>query len=128
MNTVAACGLGQSNAVALARLRAATLILLCTAASGVFAFDEETTSIVVAQAEMTSAERNRPQLEVSASTLPRFENIDGSSRSTRIDMTWFPPRRTALGLSLGMGTIDETSLPHFAARNGSSTTLDLGLH
>jgi hypothetical protein len=94
------------------------VVLLCSAASGAFAFDEETTSPV---------ERIRPQLEVSASSLPRFENLDGSNRASRIDMTWLPPRRTALGLSLGMGTVDDSTLPQFGPRNGSPTTLDLGL-
>ena len=65
---------------------------------------------------------------MSASSLPRFENIDGSNRTSRIDMTWLPPRRTALGLSLGMGTVDDAPLPQFAPRNGSPTTLDLGVH
>lgn len=128
MNSVVACGLGQSNAVAVTRLRAVTLMLLCAAASGAFAFDEETTSSIVAQSGMSAAERNRPQLEVSASSLPRFENIDGSNRTSRIDMTWLPPRRTALGLSLGMGTVDDSTLPQFGGpRNGSPTTLDLGV-
>jgi hypothetical protein len=94
------------------------VVLLCSAASGAFAFDEETTSPV---------ERIRPQLEVSASSLPRFENLDGSNRASRIDMTWLPPRRTALGLSLGMGTVDDAALPQFGPRNGSPTSLDLGL-
>ena len=63
-----------------------------------FAFDEDTASSIVAQSSgMTTGERTRPQLEVSASSLPRVENIDGSNRTSRIDMTWLPPRRTALG-------------------------------
>jgi hypothetical protein len=127
MNTVVACGLGQSKAGAVTRLRGLTLLLLCAAASSAFAFDEEATSSMVAQPGLTAAERNRPQLEVSASSLPRFENIDGSNRTSRIDMTWLPPRRTALGLSLGMGTVDDSTLPQFGPRNGSPTTLDLGL-
>ncbi|MDF2466259.1 MAG: hypothetical protein K0Q43_4494 [Ramlibacter sp.] len=128
MSAEVAHGLGQSNAVARIGLRAATLILLSAAAASAFGFDEETASSLVAQSGMTPAERNRPQLEVSASSLPRFENIDGSNRNARIDMTWLPPRRTALGLSLGMGTVDSAPLPAFGPRNGSPTSLDLGLH
>jgi len=127
MSTVAACGLGQSKAVAVSWLRAATLILLCATAASAFAFDEDTTPSIVAQSGLTPGERIRPQLEVSASSLPRFENIDGSNRTSRIDMTWLPPRRTALGLSLGMGTVDDSTLPQFGPRNGSPTTLDLGV-
>ena len=87
MNALVASGLGRSNAVALIRLRAATLILLCSAATTAFAFDEDTASSIVAQSSgMTTGERTRPQLEVSASSLPRFDNIDGSNRTTRIDI------------------------------------------
>lgn len=128
MNALVASGLGQSNAVALIRLRAATFILLCSAATSAFAFDENSASSIVAQSSgMTTGERTRPQLEVSASSLPRFDNIDGSNRTTRIDMTWLPPRRSALGLSLGMGTVDDSTLAQFGPRNGSPTRLDLGL-
>jgi len=128
MNNVVACALGPSNAAAVTRLRTATLILLCAAASSALAFDEETASAVVAQGGMTPRERTRPQLEISASSLPRFDNTDGSNRATRIDMTWLPPRRSALGLSLGMGTADDAALPPFGPRNGSATSVDLGLH
>lgn len=127
MNAVVVCGSSQSNPVAAVWLRTATLIIVCAAAPSAFAFDEESASMVIAQSGMTPAERNRPQLEVSASTLPRFENIDGSNRNARIDMTWMPPRRTALGLSLGMGTADESPLPGYGQRSGSPTNLDLGL-
>ena len=128
MNAVVACELGQSNAVAVTRVRAATLIFLCAAATSAFAFDEQTTSNIAAQSDITPGERTRPQLEVSASSLPRFENIDGSNRTSRIDMTWLPPRRTALGLSLGMGTVDDSTLRQFGPRSGSPTSVDLGLH
>lgn len=128
MNTVVACRSGQSNAVVPIWRRTATLIVLCAAASSAFGFDEDITSTVVAQSGMTASERAGPQLEVSATSLPRFENIDGSNRASRIDMTWLPPRRTALGLSLGMGTVDSAPLPAFGPRNGSPTSLDLGLH
>lgn len=129
MNALVASGLGQSKAGALIRLRAASLILLCSAATTAFAFDEDTASSIVAQSSgMTTGERTRPQLEVSASSLPRFDNVDGSNRTSRIDMTWLPPRRTALGLSLGMGTVDDSTLPQFGGpRSGSPTTLDLGV-
>ena len=49
MNTVAACGLGQRNVFTVTRLRIVTLILFCGLAPSAFAFDEETTSSVVAQ-------------------------------------------------------------------------------
>jgi hypothetical protein len=42
------------------------------------------------------------QLEFSSASFPRYDNTDGSNRSSRLDVTWLPPRRSALGLSLGM--------------------------
>lgn len=128
MNAVAARGMRQPNAVAVFRLRATALIVLCMAASGALAFDEENASAVVAQAGTTAGERSRPQLEVSASSLPRFDNFDGSNRASRIDLTWLPPRRSALGLSLGMRSADEIPPVAFAPRSGSPTSIDLGLH
>ena len=127
MNTVVARGKGRLNAGAVIRLRAATFILLCIGASSALALDENAASAVVAQG-IAPGERAWPQLEVSASSLPRFDNTDGSSRTSRIDMTWLPPRRSALGLSLGMGSVDDMPPAAFAPRNGATTSVDLGLH
>jgi hypothetical protein len=63
------------------------------------------------------------QLEVSASSLPRFENVDGSNRASRVDLAWLPPRRSALGLSLGMTRVDASGAPYAAG-----ASVDLGLH
>ena len=117
---------GQSNEVAVSRLRAATFALLSFASFGALALEDD---VVLAQASMLApADRNRPQLEVSASSLPRFDNTDGSSRTSRIDMTWLPPRRSALGLSVGMVSLDGPALAPFAPRPGfSPNSVDLGL-
>jgi hypothetical protein len=128
MNAVAARGVGRSNQVAVARLRLATFMLLWMGGSCAFAWEDDPLAIVVAQSGPATGERTRPQLEISASSLPRFDNTDGSSRATRIDMTWLPPRRSALGLSLGMGTVDEGMVPAFGPRNSSAASVDLGLH
>ena len=74
-------------------------------------------------------ERGGPQLEISTTSLPRFDNIDNGNRTSRIDMTtWMAPRRSALGLSLGM-TGSDSNLPAFASANraGGSPALDLGV-
>jgi hypothetical protein len=128
MSAVFACG--QSNEVAVSRLRAAAFALLSLAGSGALAAEDEMPAVVLAQANLTMpGERNRPQLEVNASTLPRFDNIDGSLRTSRIDMTWLPPRRSALGLSVGMVSLDSPTLAPFAPRPGfSPSSVDLGLH
>jgi hypothetical protein len=132
MNADVLRGKGPSNEVAVSRLRWATFVLLGLTASGAFALDSDlTTPVVIAQAGLAvPGELPRPQFEVSASTLPRFENIDGSSQSSRLDMTWLPPRRSALGLSLGMtGTgMDGPGLMPSGQRAGLTPSLDLGLH
>jgi len=127
MNAVVACRVGQSNANAMGRLRNATFVLLSACGSCAFALDVDTAT-AVAQSELAPAERSRPQLEVTASSLPRFDYADGSTRDSRIDMTWLAPRRSALGLALGMGSAEPPSLPGFAPRTGSATSVDLGLH
>lgn len=127
MSAVVACGSRQSNANALGGLRAAVLLLLSMSGPCAFALDAETAT-AAAQSELSPAERDRPQLEVTASSLPRFDSADGATRDSRLDMTWLPPRRSALGLSLGMGSAEPAALPGFAPRNGSATAVDLGLH
>ncbi|MBG9387179.1 hypothetical protein [Caenimonas aquaedulcis] len=74
-------------------------------------------------------ERGGPQLEISTTSLPRFDNVDTGNRTSRIDMTtWSAPQRSALGLSLGMTGAD-TSAPAFASPNRASLSpsLDLGV-
>jgi hypothetical protein len=106
-------GMGQSNAVAVSRLRLATFVLVGLSGSAAFALD---------------GELPRPQLEVTATTLPRFDSVDNATSSSRLDMTWLPPRRSALGLSLGMTSPDGLGLAPFAPRNGPTQSVDLGLH
>jgi hypothetical protein len=64
--------------------------------------------------------------EVSATSLARFEP-DGGTRTSRIDMTWLQPYRSALGLSLGMTSIDGLGLG-LPANLGNIGSLDVGLH
>jgi len=127
-------GKGQSNAVAVSRLRLVALVLIGLTASSALAQESEL-PVVLAQAGLSvPGERPIPQLEISASTLPRFDNIDGSSHTSRLDMTWLPPRRSALGLSLGMTNTntntDRVGLAPapFALRGGPTQSVDLGLH
>ncbi len=146
MNAVATRG--RSNEIATGsahsrlhcRLRAAVLIVLALTAAGSAAAAADPAEMtadatLVAQADLSGPfDRNRPQLEVSATTLPRFETTDGASRTSRIDMTYMAPRRSALGLSLGMvspdsaGASSVTRFSHFAPQPGmNSTAVDLGL-
>ena len=83
----------------------------------------------LAQAELVADGGPRMQMEISTTTLSREGNFDGSPASTRIGLTWLPPRRSAIGLSLGMNNPGGSVSPVPASLAGSGTpSLDLGLH
>jgi len=84
MSAAVRCPMRQSNVVA--------TITLCLCGPGAWALDDLVP-------------------DVSATLLPRFEP-DGATRTSRIDMTWLPPRRSALGLSVG----------------NTGQSMDVGLH
>jgi hypothetical protein len=129
MDAVIASGPGQSNAFAGLCPRIAVTLLLGLAASGVCAFEKQPAPAPAGWGAAPRGESPRLQLEVSASSLPRFDNIDGSNRSSRIDMTWLPPRRSALGLSLGMTSMDPVGgFYPTSAFAGATSSVDLGLH
>ena len=65
------------------------------------------------------------RIELSSTSLPLFDNIDGSTRSSRLSMIWIPPRHPNLGLALGLSTFDGATLK---TPGGTTTpTFDLGL-
>lgn len=113
MNAVAANGTGRSNAGAGRRAPAALPLLLGLAASGAMALDDNAT---------------RPlQLEVSTSSVARLDSTDGSTRASRIDLSWLPLRRSALGLSLGMTSLEAPVYPPAGPYVNAAPILDLGL-
>jgi hypothetical protein len=135
MNGVVASGSGESNAVAGFHSRMAMALLLGLAGCGACAVENEASPAPVASlvpaASVVAAldERPRLQLEVSASSLPRFDNTDGSNRASRVDMIWLPQRRSALGLSFGMTSPDGGGAFYpTSAFAGASSSVDLGLH
>jgi hypothetical protein len=124
---------GLSSAGRGLRSRWAAGLACCALACGAAAADEEPEpesapqeSTVLAQA--TPAGKARPQMEVSGATVPRFGNGDGTTGSSRLDMTLLPPRRSALGLALGMSRPNVSSISGFAPYSPSATVVDLGLH
>lgn len=125
MNALGALGMGRSIAAASLR-RPATVLLLCVAACNAAAADSAD-DIVLAQAFVRPYER-QPQMEVSASSLPRFDSTDGATRSSRIDMTLLPTPRSALGPSIAITSPDGRALSGGRALGGYPTTVDLGLH
>jgi hypothetical protein len=83
-----------------------------------------TTSSTASLSERTGG----PQMEITATSLPRFENIDGATRASRLDLTLLPPGRSSLGLAFGVTSMEG---PGFAPTGVSATTpnsVNLGLH
>ncbi len=68
----------------------------------------------------------RSRIELSASSLPLFENLDGASHTSRLDMIWLPPRRPNVGLALGLTSKEGPGLR--PAGSGAAPAVDLGLH
>lgn len=129
MNAVAANRIGRSS-VGASRptLQAAVALLLLPAACSAAA-QEQVPPALLASSASAPHERMRPvQMEVSASSLPRFDNTEGSSRNSRIDLSWLPPRRSALGLSLGMTSMDGPALSAGGSYPGTTAHVDLGFH
>jgi hypothetical protein len=128
MDAVVALGGDQTIAVAGLRLPL-TALLLCLPALPAWAQSEDVANLVVAQASFADPKvPMQPRMEISARTLPRFDNTDGATSSSRIDMSLLAPRRSALGPSLGMTSTDGRGLSGARPFSGASPSLDLGLH
>jgi hypothetical protein len=79
---------------------------------------------VVPRAQQASA-----RLEVSTSTLPRFDGLDSGFASPRVDITLLPPRRSAMGLAVGMsGVFAPTTITGAGLAPASQPAVDVGLH
>lgn len=68
----------------------------------------------------------RSRLELSSSTVPLFENADGATQSSRVDLTWMPPRSPSLGLALALTSVGGPGLR--APTGAPPTAIDLGVH
>ena len=66
----------------------------------------------------------RSRLELSTSSLPLYESVEGATRSSRIDMIWLPPRHPSLGLAFGITSLDGPGLKPFGG--SSAPSVDLG--
>lgn len=129
MKAVVVRGVDRSRLLAGWRRGLGTFIGLCACAASALALDDGPAGWLAQSATTPSPNpRERAQLEVSASSLPRFDNVDGANRASHVDLTWLPPRRSALGLSLGMTSFHAPGVPAFGPRPPSSTSLDLGVH
>ena len=125
MDAVGALGVGRS--ITAARLWRLASALLLMAAFNACADSDRSGDIVLAQSFVPANDPDRPQMELSASSLPRFDSADGSTRSSRIDMILLPARQSTLGPSFGMTRSDPGGFPNVRPFGGS-TSVDLGLH
>ena len=119
MHAVAERRMGEPYTAMAARYRLAVAMMSCTAACSAFALGEDIA---------TGTRAKSMSHEVSALSLPRFDNIDGTSRSSRINMTWLAPRRSSLGLSVGMSNIDGLGMTTPAPMGSVGPSVDLGFH
>jgi len=76
---------------------------------------------------VAAADIPRPQLEVSATTVPRFDNVDANTQTARIDMRLLSPGRNGIGVALGMNHATGAP-PGVIATLAPSRSVDLGLH
>ena len=118
MNAVVVCRMRGLNAISRPWPFLFAPIAICLCGTSAWAQDEAASATATAQILIP---------EVSATSLPRFEP-DGGTRTSRVDMTWLPVQRSALGLSLGMTSIDGLGLGLPANLGNIGQSLDVGLH
>lgn len=130
MNVIGVRPVGQTRAIARHGLLSALVLLLPLAGARAWAQDEAPhEAILLAQAApQHSDDRPRSQLEVSAGSLPLFNHTDGATRASRVDMTWLPPRRSALGLSVGMSSTNASAVAQSPSFTTGPASVNLGLH
>lgn len=133
MNAIAANGMGPSGVGAWRHARAAVPLLLSLATCCAWAWEAIPPATASSLATNASDQRATPaQFEVSTSDLPRFDNVDGSTRASRLDLTWLPQRKPGLGLVMGMSLgMTNRAAPEFApggAYLSAPPRVDLGFH
>ncbi len=74
---------------------------------------------------LETEERSRNQLEVSTTSLPRFQNTDGATHSSQFELVWLPPSRSAFGLTVGLSSPSSAGMP--VDFNRGSTSVNMGL-
>ena len=123
MKVLVGCSAQPPSGLASCRTPAAAALVGLWLAAGAAA--QELPAVPTDLAEVSPANA-RSRIEVAAKSMPLFENLDGSTRSSRVDMIWLPPRRPTLGLALGLTSKDGPALR--LPGNSASPAVDLGLH
>lgn len=123
MEVLAWCRGQQSPGLAMPWPPIGAALLGLAAAAGASAQELPALPTDLADAKLAGA---RSRIEVATSSLPLFENLDGASHSSRLDMIWLPPRRPNLGLALGLTSKEGAGLR--VPGSGAAPAVDLGLH
>jgi hypothetical protein len=75
----------------------------------------------------TSGQAHRPTLEITTSSMPRLDIVDGATRDSRLNMTLLP-RRSGFGFSLGMTSAVAPTYGSLSPVMSASPLVDLGVH
>jgi hypothetical protein len=127
MNVVGVRVKGRSNSLAGAGSLLATAVLATAPCEMAWAFDEVAATNAGVQSMTAPAEKPRSQLQVSTSTLPRFDSTDSSGRSTNVDLSWLSPGRSAVGVSVGLTNTEGSNSWILPPRFASVTNVDFGV-
>ena len=80
------------------------------------------------QALGASTAEESPRMEVTQTTLPRFDAWDTTAGVPRVDLSLLPPSGSGLGLAFGIGGFQQASLAGAAAASSShNLNVDLGV-
>jgi hypothetical protein len=107
--------------------RCVSLALVAWAAAG-FAHAQVEVEVAQLDPALHAPRAQRPaRLEISATALPRLDGVDAAG--PRVDLTLLAPRRSAVGLALGMSGV--FAPPHLTGAGlapAPQPALDVGLH
>jgi hypothetical protein len=76
---------------------------------------------------VAAADMKRPQLEVSTTTLPRFDPVDGATRTSRVGVTLLPEHRSGFGVAFGVSSVSGAN-PGLAPWSVAVPSVDYGVH
>jgi hypothetical protein len=127
VNVVGVRVMGRSKSLAGAGSLLATAMLATAPCQFAWAFDEVAATAAGVQSMSAPIDKTRSQLEVSATTLPRFDGADTTGRSTNVDLSWLSPGRSSVGVSVGLNNTEGSTSWTLPPRFAGATNIDFGL-
>jgi hypothetical protein len=101
------------------------VLAACAACQCAVAEPADAPVVSMETASMGARGENLPRIEVSRSTLPRLEGLDGGTSGPRLDFTVLSPQRSSVGLAFGMSGFAAPQPP--AGQPANLMNLDVGL-